>query len=100
MPRRPSKQQTADRIAADIATAKEQDKAARNRTQADNLGPGDTIDFGLSAGFKFDGTDWWAKAGGGTTIRPGETVAQARKRLADEVVDYLDEQVSDIQTRK
>lgn len=61
------------------------------------LGEGDHIDFGVSVGFKTGGTEWWVKAGGSTTIRPGETSSTARNRLSTEVMDYLDTQVAEVQ---
>lgn len=61
-----------------------------------DLSPGDTIEFSLTAGFKSGGTDYWAKFGATTAVRPGESGKEADERLKNAVVDGLNAHVTEI----
>jgi hypothetical protein len=71
----------------------------RRKAEAPSLYEGDTIEFGITGEIKHPKHgNFWAKTGGTTTIRPGETAEQAKQRLAAFCISFLDQTVQDIIT--
>lgn len=74
--------------------------AAANKSVQDPwreaLDPGDRLEFGATAEVKNKrNQSYWPKAGVSITVRPGETVEQAKERASKVVHGFLDEQISD-----
>ena len=72
-------------------------RAVSRAQAAPRLYEGDELEFSLTAEIKHPrhGT-FWAKTGGKTTIRPGETSRQARDRLRAFCIDFLDDTTKQI----
>lgn len=67
--------------------------------QSNLLAEGDEIEFGITGEVKHPRHgNFWVRTGGKTTIRPGETAAQARERLRTFCVSFLDDSVQQIIT--
>lgn len=75
-------------------------RAARAKAQAKpQLYEGDEIEFGITGEIKHPRHgNFWARTGGKTVIRPGETAEQAKQRLAAFCISFLDQTVKDIIT--
>lgn len=60
---------------------------------------GDELEFSITGEVKHPRHgNFWVRTGGKTTIRPGETAAQARERLRTFCVSFLDDSVQQIIT--
>ena len=65
------------------------------KRKLEELSEGDTLEFGATVEVKRRGLSFWPKASATTTIRPGESVEDAKARLTNVVITFIEEQTSE-----